>query len=272
MKKMLLLLLMAIGCAAALPACGSLPAAPLGQSAEESGAGYTLSQQVYQEECWNADRSHLLGKYSFTLPEMTGSGAAAAAADVFNEGVGTMLADEQAHWEGAMQDAKSYYYSMGSASWSSTSAWVMEIQYETVETENLISLRYEHYVYSGGAHGYTYYTYQLFALQEGCFVSLQEMADDPAALQSAVAEEILRQIDAGDLAREYAYWSDYETYVRHWMEDYSVLFCEDGAMEIIFPAYDLASYAAGPQTFRIDRSVYEGCLNDYGKVLLGIPL
>ena len=59
MKKTLLLLLMAIGCAAALPACGSLPAAPLGQSAEESGAGYTLSQQVYQEECWNADRSHL---------------------------------------------------------------------------------------------------------------------------------------------------------------------------------------------------------------------
>ena len=70
---------------------------------------------------------------------------------------------------------------------------------------------------------------------------------------------------------QFAYWNDYASYVTEWMDgDHSIFFNEAGEMEVLFPAYELASYAAGPQQFAIAQDVFAPYLNDYGKVLLDI--
>ena len=89
----------------------------------------------------------------------------------------------------------------------------------------------------------------------------------------AVADEILRKIDAEDLAAQFGYWDEYADYVDDWMEDHCVYFLpaeEGGGMEVYFAAYELASYAAGEQVFTIDTDVYAPYLNDYGRMLLGL--
>lgn len=275
MKKALTLLFAAIGLSAVLSACAAPPAGSSGQSADNGEAALQITQRVDEKEYRSSNQKHLLGRYSYTLPVLVASSddpALQAAAETFNNKIDSMLKDEQSNWNDAVKDAQSYYDTMGSDNWDEGSAWVKEITYEANQTDTLISLRYKHYVYSGGAHGYTYYTGQMFSVKEGCFVDLRSMTDDAAALEKVVAEEILRQIDEGNLAEEFAYWNDYQDYINSWMEDYSVYFNAEGNMEIIFPAYDLASYAAGAQIFVIDRSVYIDFMNDYGKVLLGADL
>ena len=272
MKKALCLFWAAIGWAVLLSACGAAPTGSNDPSAQDPDVPVQIIQQMDEKEYRSSNGKHLLGKYSYTFPAMVVTADNAAlqtSAEVFNQEMDARLKTEQSNWEDAMTDAQSYYDSMGSENWNDGSAWVKEIRYEAAQSDTMISVRYEYYVFSGGAHGYTYYTGQLFSVKEGCFVELADMTDDPAALEKAVADEILRQIEEGGLAAEFGYWNDYQDYVNVWMEDYSVYFNESGAMEIIFPAYDLAPYVAGAQTFAIDPGVYLAYMNDYGKVLLG---
>ena len=79
------------------------------------------------------------------------------------------------------------------------------------------------------------------------------------------------QIQENDLIAQYGYWNDYRDYVARWTESgHGVYFSEDGTLNIVFGAYELASYAAGPQEFVIEQDVYKNYMNDYGKALLGI--
>lgn len=275
MKKVLCLFGAVIGGAMLLSACSAAPAGSNAPSAQDPDVLVQIIQQVDEKEYRSSNGKHLLGKYSYTFPAMVVTSddpALQTAAEAFNEEMNARLKTEQSNWDDAMNDAQSYYNSMGSDNWNDSAAWVKEINYEATQTDTLISLRYEYYVFSGGAHGYTYYTGQLFSVKEGCFVELTDMTDDPAAMEKTVADEILRQIEDEGRAEEFGYWNDYQDYVNVWMEDYSVYFNDSGAMEIIFPAYDLAPYVSGAQTFSIDQSVYLSCMNDYGKVLLGADL
>ena len=44
------------------------------------------------------------------------------------------------------------------------------------------------------------------------------------------------------------YWSDYRETIEKWGSDYTTSFDQDG-LTIIFSAYELAAYVAGPQEF-----------------------
>lgn len=272
MKKRLCLAALMLACVSLLSACGAEASAAL----MKSGTSGTLriTDVLWQRSYLSSDNRVTLGSYSYTLPSMTdetGDAAQAKIADAFNAGVETMANRNIREWDSAMEDAEDYYNSLSSGEWSfEKSGWTDQITYEMSRTDGLVSLRYAHYSYAGGAHGYTDYTSQLFDLQEGKFITLAALTEDAGALKETVAEEILRQIDENHLAVSYGYWSDYATYVDQWMDAYSTYFNEDGALEVIFPAYELASYAAGAQAFTVSQEVYAPCLNDYGRQLLGI--
>ena len=276
MKRIICFLAAVALSAVGLSACAQPESTAYLAKSSDNGAESQVSAQLYEKEYFSGDGKVLLGKYKYTVPQMAASGEEPLAqdiADAFNEEVDALLEEKIDSWDDAMEDALEFYESGGSASWAEGIYWTDEMSYAANQTEALLNVRYEHYVYSGGAHGYTYYTSQMFALKEGCPVTLAEMAADTESLRKTVADEILRQIETEDLAVQYGYWSDYAAYVNEWMDDHSVYFLpeeEGGGMEIIFPAYELASYAAGPQTFVVDAAVYAPCLNDYGRPLLGL--
>lgn len=276
MRKMLWLLTVTVVSAVGLSACaGSDPAVKL-MKEPVGDAAIQLSAQLHEKEYKSGDGKMVLGKYAYTVPYMTGptdDASSAAIVESFNDEISSMLKSESESWDEAMEDAQDYYETAGSDGWVYGAYWVDEINYTANQSDTLINTRFEHYVYSGGAHGYTYYTSRMFALKEGCPVSLEEMTSDEEGLRQAVTDEILRMIETEDLAVQYGYWNDYADYVDDWMEDHSVYFLseEDGrGMEVIYPAYELASYAAGPQTFVVDAEVYAPYLNDYGRLLLGL--
>lgn len=276
MKKTLCLLAAVAASAAGLSACGSTGPAPSLANASDNSTGVQVSAQLHEKEYKSEDGKMLLGKYAYTVPYMTGPSddeSSVLVVECFNDEINSILKEESKSWDEAMEDAQDYYETAGSDGWSYGSYWVDELNYTANQTDTLISMRFDHYVYTGGAHGYTYYTSQMFAMKEACTVTLEEMTSDQEGLRQAVTDEILRKIDAEDLAVQYSYWNDYADYVNGWMDDHSVYFLpeEDGrGMEVIFPAYELASYASGPQTFVVDAEVYAPYLNDYGRLLLGL--
>ncbi|MCI5842906.1 MAG: RsiV family protein [Clostridiales bacterium] len=276
MKKIPILTMLAAGlCLCALSACGGAPQTQIMRTAaaDDSGTAVRLTSQLHEKEYKSSDGKVLLGKYSYTLPAMAGAAddeASAAAVDAFNGDMASILKEESGSWDEAMKEAEELYSDFSSDNWGSGIYWTDEINYESHQTNTLVSLRFEHYVFFGGVHGYTYYTSYLFAQKEGREITLADMTDDAQTLSQTVTDEILRQIDEKDLNMQYGYWGDYAVYVAEWMDGYSAYFNDEGELEIIFPAYDLACYAAGAQTFVIPQSVYAPCLNDYGRLLLGI--
>ena len=201
---------------------------------------------------------------------MTGTADDTSSADAvaaFNDGTAAWLEEERNTWDATMEDAEGYYSAYGSSVWTG-GHWVREVRYTANQMDRLLCIEYQHYIFTGGAHGYTYYSSQMFALQSGRYVEIKEMTDDPEGYTRVVAEDILRQIDENDVAVQYGYWSDYAASVSQWMDRYSTYFTEDGSLQIVFPAYELASYAAGPQIFQVAQEIYEPYLNDYGRVLL----
>ncbi len=88
-----------------------------------------------------------------------------------------------------------------------------------------------------------------------------------------MTEEIIRQADARATENGFAsptemYWEDYQSIAAQW-PDYAVTFSDEG-MTVVFSAYGMASYAAGEQTFVLDRDFLEPYLSEDGRLLLNI--
>ena len=83
-------------------------------------------------------------------------------------------------------------------------------------------------------------------------------------------EELIRQAD--ERAAEYGvepqsfYWEDYRDILANW-SSYAVFFDERG-MVIAFSPYELASYAAGTQSFRFSYDWLLPHLSEHGRQVL----
>ena len=128
-----------------------------------------------------------------------------------------------------------------------------ELTYTCYRTGSLISIAADYYSYLGGAHPNTVYFSWNFDLDSGIFLAIPELAEDPQAFTLAVADMIEVQAverfqsdpNYADLSLSDIYWENYREVMEKWASDYAVSFDAEG-MTIIFSAYELASYAAGP--------------------------
>ena len=259
-------------CVGIFSACGSSPESVTSSSEAEP---LSVTAQVYDREFYSEDSKLLLGAYHYVIPHMNESSENESdrkTAQAFNKMTGSVLESEMDSWVKTMENAQTLYSTAGNTVWGDgTMHWNDEISYDLHQMEKLISLRFKHGGYVGGAHNYSYYENVLFSLAEGRKIELQELTDDPEELELIVAEEILDQIEESGVKEDNCYWDDYDLTVLHWMQnDYGVYFGEEQQLEIIFPAYELACYAAGPQSFTVDKTIYESYLNDYGRDLLAI--
>ena len=152
-----------------------------------------------------------------------------------------------------------------------------ELTYTCYRTGSLISIAADYYSYLGGAHPNTVYFSWNFDLDSGIFLAIPELAEDPQAFTLAVADMIeVQAVERFQSDPNYAglslsdiYWENYREVMEKWASDYAVSFDAEG-MTIIFSAYELASYAAGPQEFHLSYEQLASYWSESGRTVLGL--
>jgi len=139
------------------------------------------------------------------------------------------------------------------------------------QTEHMVSVTGAYSNYTGGAHPYTAMLAWNFNLDTGAFIQPETLAKDEDQFRAAVTEEIIRQANLADdngAVRADGYWEDYQKTAADW-PTYAVSF-DDSGMTVVFSQYELASYAAGIQSFTLSYDFLSPYLSERGLALLGL--
>lgn len=112
-------------------------------------------------------------------------------------------------------------------------------------SDEYISLIFDFYTFSGGAHGETVRTADTWNMKKGRRVTLKELF--PECTDKKVTDEVKRQIKASD-------GGDYFENAVCAAEKYydpSDFYLSDGGVYVFYPLYALAPHSAGFKNFRI---------------------
>lgn len=284
-------LILTLCLAAALAGCG-ITTLPTPEDPESPAAAdpeeitYEVTTDPH-EETVHAEDGTLLMTVSFQLPHLQAYAdgtlietpatpaqeEAMARVNTFNENFNQWR--ESGDTAQSMEDAKSLYQSFPDA-FSSTS-YCEEFTYTAYRAGSLISIAADYYSYLGGAHPNDVYFSWNFDLDSSTFLTIPELATDPQAFTLAVADMI--EVQAGErfasepeyegLSISDIYWDNYRETIEKWGSDYAASFDADG-LTVIFSAYELASYANGPQEFHIPYAALDSYWSDSGRTVLGL--
>ncbi|MCC6800531.1 MAG: DUF3298 and DUF4163 domain-containing protein [Anaerolineae bacterium] len=161
---------------------------------------------------------------------------------VIEEAVDRFLVEERAMFLAPLSDPEFVYYSPG--------PMTLLVQYETESfSEDYLSLKFTVYTFSGGAHGMTYFETMTFDLVKEIQLALSDLflpekdfleVIAPIA-QAAVAEQLGDMADADWIAQG----------AGPVLENYQNWMLTPDALVFTFEPYQVAAYAAGPQTVTI---------------------
>ena len=284
-------LILTLCLAAALAGCG-ITTLPTPEDPEPPAAAdpeeitYEVTTDPH-EETVHAEDGTLLMTVSFQLPHLQAYAdgtlietpatpaqeEAMARVNTFNENFNQWR--ESGDTAQSMEDAKSLYQSFPDA--FSNTSYCEEFTYTAYRTGSLISIAADYYSFLGGAHPNDVYFSWNFDLDSGTFLTIPELAADPQAFTLAVADMIEVQAEERFASEpEYEgvsisdiYWDNYREAIEKWGSDYAASFDADG-LTVIFSAYELASYANGPQEFHFPYSALDSYWSDSGRTVLGL--
>ena len=284
-------LILTLCLAAALAGCG-ITTLPTPEDPEPPAAAdpeeitYEVTTDPH-EETVHAEDGTLLMTVSFQLPHLQAYAdgtlietpatpaqeEAMARVNTFNENFNQWR--ESGDTAQSMEDAKSLYQSFPDA--FSNTSYCEEFTYTAYRTGSLISIAADYYSYLGGAHPNDVYFSWNFDLDSSTFLTIPELSTDPQAFTLAVADMI--EVQAGErfasepeyegLSISDIYWDNYRETIEKWGSDYAASFDADG-LTVIFSAYELASYANGPQEFHIPYAALDSYWSDSGRTVLGL--
>ena len=284
-------LILTLCLAAALAGCG-ITTLPTPEDPEPPAAAdpeeitYEVTTDPH-EETVHAEDGTLLMTVSFQLPHLQAYAdgtlietpatpaqeEAMARVNTFNENFNQWR--ESGDTAQSMEDAKSLYQSFPDA--FSNTSYCEEFTYTAYRTGSLISIAADYYSYLGGAHPNDVYFSWNFDLDSSTFLTIPELATDPQAFTLAVADMI--EVQAGErfasepeyegLSISDIYWDNYRETIEKWGSDYAASFDADG-LTVIFSAYELASYANGPQEFPIPYAALDSYWSDSGRAVLAL--
>jgi hypothetical protein len=120
----------------------------------------------------------------------------------------------------------------------------------TYNTDNILSLYFDQYEYTGGAHGMTYRISDNWDLYSGSRISLEDLFPNMTDYEEYIMNTIIQQIDADMASGNQMYFEDYEQLVRESFDSNHFYLAEEGVV-LYFDLYDIAPYAAGMPTFII---------------------
>ena len=284
-------LILTLCLAAALAGCG-ITKLPTPEDPEPPAAAdpeeitYEVTTDPH-EETVHAEDGTLLMTVSFQLPHLQAYAdgtlietpatpaqeEAMARVNTFNENFNQWR--ESGDTAQSMEDAKSLYQSFPDA--FSNTSYCEEFTYTAYRTGSLISIAADYYSFLGGAHPNDVYFSWNFDLDSSTFLTIPELATDPQAFTLAVADMI--EVQAGErfasepeyegLSISDIYWDNYRETIEKWGSDYAASFDADG-LTVIFSAYELASYANGPQEFHFPYAALDSYWSDSGRAVLGL--
>lgn len=152
------------------------------------------------------------------------------------------------------------------------SPYMIELNYELYQTEQMISVSADYYSFTGGAHPNTVLLAWNFDLTTGQFFTPEVLAADGQAFSQAVHQELIRQsrlvAAENEMEAEQFFWSNYQDILSDW-SSYAVSFDESG-MTVGFSPYELAAYVAGSQVYRLTYEQLMPYLSPHGLELLGL--
>lgn len=121
----------------------------------------------------------------------------------------------------------------------------------------VMSVIYEDYLYSGGAHGNTSTRSMVFDTRTGQQLSLADLSDDVSVLQTFLTAELLRVSQGEAFGGGAWFFPGYEEDLPELVKDGR--WCFDGnGLSFIADPYELAPYVAGPVTLTIPYEMLEG--------------
>ena len=120
----------------------------------------------------------------------------------------------------------------------------------TYNKNDLLSLYYDHYLYSGGAHGNTKRVSDTWSLKKGRRIELTQLSTDPDRTRQMILDRINEQIAAQIKSGEKMYFDDYVklTAENFHPENY---YLTPGGLVIYYQQYDIAPYASGIPEFNL---------------------
>lgn len=288
MKKLAALVsaFLILAACSAVPAEQLMPAQSAASDVHNAPGPEALDYQVETrlwEDSVRAEDGTMLAWYQFHLPEMSVLQAdgtpletaetpaeqeALEAAKTFNTRFSSWISQEE--FESMTQEAAGELELFRENEMEWYGGYGQELEVSLYQTEHLVSIQGTYYSYAGGPHPNRWHMGWCFDLDTGTFFGPESLAADSADFQQAVLEELIRQAD--ERAVEYGvepqsfYWEDYRDILANW-SSYAVFFDERG-MVIAFSPYELASYAAGTQSFRFSYDWLLPHLSEHGRQVL----
>lgn len=253
-----------------LPGCGQRSVqAPAGElaaaeyrfdtmTAKESFAGQDGQMLVYYSY-------QLLTMYVPNLEELSDQGREQAERNMeaFNARMGQMM-DTSVDYGRELGEMAKEMVDLGSA----MLPYYDETAASSYRAGNILSVRVDYASYTGGAHPNSYTSGYLFDLEGGQFISVDQLADDPAAFASGVAEKLMKLADAEPEDRRAGYWTNYRDVINTWNQG-TVLFGGSG-MTVVFSPYELGAYALGTVELTVSYEELAPLLGDGGRQKLGL--
>ena len=288
MRRSLLLLLSALALTAcAAPSAAEIQSAPLPPAAMlESTAEplhYTVELETWERSSQAEDGTPLVS-CTYALPVLTAvrsDGTAVETASTEAERRALAVTEsfnrEFAAWTGEETFDELTLEAQADLDWrrtedvSWTTGYVLDLDCQIYQTDELISVAGTHYNFlDGAAHPNIWRMSWNFDLEDGTFFAPDFLAES-SELQTAVTEEIIRQANEpgedGTVPAEF-YWEDYRDIAANWSTA-AVTFDEAG-MTVIFSPYELAAYGFGEQVFHFSYDFLRPYLSDHGLELLGL--
>ncbi len=124
--------------------------------------------------------------------------------------------------------------------------------YEVTYNQNaVISMYYDHYIFSGGAHGSTKRVSRTWNLKNGCLITLFQNSEDPASDKAQILNSIREQIVVQMRNGENQYFEDYLQLIFEHFDPESFYLTPEGIV-IYYQQYDIAPYSSGIPEFLIN--------------------
>ncbi len=120
----------------------------------------------------------------------------------------------------------------------------------TYNTEFIVSLYIDDYIFSGGAHGNTKRTSQTWDFRRGCMIQLKNFFKNDKNYVSKIVTNINNFIEQDIASGNDIY---FENYCCLTIQSFNVdnYYLQDGNIIIYYQQYDIAPYSSGILTFKI---------------------
>lgn len=125
----------------------------------------------------------------------------------------------------------------------------------TTSAHNLISVKFDVSVYTGGAHPYPYSLAYNFDLSAGQPLALENLFEPGSDYLQKISDYCIAELQTRE-----AVFPDFEQYIQPDPENFPTWNIQDNGLLITFDVYLVAPYAAGPQMVEVPYETMKGII------------